>query len=180
VWVTCTVAFGWLQVVGRQPETCRGSRHHKVIVKLNVYWVGYVIVIHNDTRSTKRQISLNNFEFLFNLAMCLEPSRPKHNKHVNLPHPFLNSFNVDTPASKHSIPLISILVHSIHCLAAQLKSIARFKIKSHFSDSFTTTFSLNMQGKWHCTYHFMCNRLDVHWKCGMLLQVPTCSNYSYY
>jgi hypothetical protein len=26
------------------PETCRGSRHNKVIVKVKVYKVGYVIV----------------------------------------------------------------------------------------------------------------------------------------
>jgi hypothetical protein len=26
------------------PETCKGSRHNKVIVKVNVYQVGYVIV----------------------------------------------------------------------------------------------------------------------------------------
>jgi hypothetical protein len=38
------------------PETCRGLRHNKVIVKVNVYVVGYVIVIHNDNRSTKYQI----------------------------------------------------------------------------------------------------------------------------
>jgi hypothetical protein len=34
-------------------ETCRGSRHNKVIVKVKVNQVGYVIVIHNDTRSTE-------------------------------------------------------------------------------------------------------------------------------
>jgi hypothetical protein len=39
------------------PETCRESRHNKVIVKMKMYYVGYVIVIHNDTRSTERQIS---------------------------------------------------------------------------------------------------------------------------
>jgi hypothetical protein len=38
------------------PETCTGSRHNKVIVKVKVYKVGYVIVIHNDTRSTKCQM----------------------------------------------------------------------------------------------------------------------------
>jgi hypothetical protein len=37
------------------PETCRGLRHNKVIVKLKVYEVGYIIVIHNDTWSTKYQ-----------------------------------------------------------------------------------------------------------------------------
>jgi hypothetical protein len=31
------------------PETFRGLRHNKVIVKVKVYEVGYVIVIHNDT-----------------------------------------------------------------------------------------------------------------------------------
>jgi hypothetical protein len=45
--------------VGRlTPETCRGSRHNKVIVKVKVYYVGYVIVIHNVTRSTKCQIDV--------------------------------------------------------------------------------------------------------------------------
>jgi hypothetical protein len=40
--------------VGRlMPETCRGLRHDHVIVNVKVYEVGYVIVIHNDTRSTK-------------------------------------------------------------------------------------------------------------------------------
>jgi hypothetical protein len=38
------------------PETCRGSRHNKVNVKVKVYYIGYVIVIHNDTRSTECQI----------------------------------------------------------------------------------------------------------------------------
>jgi hypothetical protein len=28
------------------PEACRGSRHKKVIVKVKVHYVGYVIVIH--------------------------------------------------------------------------------------------------------------------------------------
>jgi hypothetical protein len=37
------------------PETCRELRHNKVFVKVKVYSVGYVIVIHNDTRSTKYQ-----------------------------------------------------------------------------------------------------------------------------
>jgi hypothetical protein len=32
------------------PETCRGLRHDKVFVKVKVYRVGYVIVIHNDTQ----------------------------------------------------------------------------------------------------------------------------------
>jgi hypothetical protein len=89
------IAVGWLQVLGRPaksykctqltpktfsvvvhedgsltPETCRGSTHNKVIVKVELYLAGYVIlvyndtrstecyviVIHNDTRSTKRQI----------------------------------------------------------------------------------------------------------------------------
>jgi hypothetical protein len=40
------------------PKTCRGSRHNKVIVKVKVYYVGYVIVIHNETRSTKYQTYL--------------------------------------------------------------------------------------------------------------------------
>jgi hypothetical protein len=38
------------------PETCRGLRHGGVLVKVKVYWVGYIIVIHNDTRSTKYKI----------------------------------------------------------------------------------------------------------------------------
>jgi hypothetical protein len=38
-----------------KPETCRGLRHNKVILKVKVYYVGYVIVIRNDTRSTKHQ-----------------------------------------------------------------------------------------------------------------------------
>jgi hypothetical protein len=42
------------------PETCRGLRHNKVILKVKVYYVGYVIVIHNDTQSTKYQIGNNN------------------------------------------------------------------------------------------------------------------------
>jgi hypothetical protein len=29
-----------------------------VILKVKLYYVGYVIVIHNDTRSTKRQIGV--------------------------------------------------------------------------------------------------------------------------
>jgi hypothetical protein len=33
----------------------KGLRHNNVIVKVKVYEVGYVIVIHNDTRSTKYQ-----------------------------------------------------------------------------------------------------------------------------
>jgi hypothetical protein len=37
------------------PETCRRLRHNKVIVKVTVYEVSYVIVIHNDTLSTKYQ-----------------------------------------------------------------------------------------------------------------------------
>jgi hypothetical protein len=31
------------------PETCRGLLHNQVFVKVKVYKVGYVIVIHNDT-----------------------------------------------------------------------------------------------------------------------------------
>jgi hypothetical protein len=60
------VAVGWLQVVPTTcnqptdrrvtPETCRGLRDNKVFVIVKVYKVGYVIVIHNDTRSTKYQI----------------------------------------------------------------------------------------------------------------------------
>jgi hypothetical protein len=42
------------------PETCRGLRHDKVIVKVKVYQVGYVIVIHNDTRSTKYQMYISS------------------------------------------------------------------------------------------------------------------------
>jgi hypothetical protein len=72
------VAVGWLQVVGRlttandpaatsarkltpktasvvppedgrlTPETCTGLRHNKVFVKVKVYSVGYVIVIHGQ------------------------------------------------------------------------------------------------------------------------------------
>jgi hypothetical protein len=38
------------------PETCRGLQHNKVFVKVKVYLVGYVIVIHNDTRSTNYQM----------------------------------------------------------------------------------------------------------------------------
>jgi hypothetical protein len=38
------------------PETCRGLRHIEVIMKVKVYEVGYVIVIHNYTRSTKYQM----------------------------------------------------------------------------------------------------------------------------
>jgi hypothetical protein len=30
------------------PETCRGSRHNEVIVKVKVYQVGYFIVIHRS------------------------------------------------------------------------------------------------------------------------------------
>jgi hypothetical protein len=41
------------------PKTCRGSRHNKVIVKVKVYQVGYVIEIHNDTWSTKCQTLKN-------------------------------------------------------------------------------------------------------------------------
>jgi hypothetical protein len=35
------------------PETCRGLRHNKVFMKVKVYLVGYAVVIHNDTLSTK-------------------------------------------------------------------------------------------------------------------------------
>jgi hypothetical protein len=35
------------------PETCTGLRNNKVFVKVKVYYVGYAIVIHNDTRSNK-------------------------------------------------------------------------------------------------------------------------------
>jgi hypothetical protein len=47
-----------------KPETCRGLRHNKVIVQVKVYYVGYVIVIHNDTRSTKYQMNLINYAHL--------------------------------------------------------------------------------------------------------------------
>jgi hypothetical protein len=39
------------------PETCRGLRHNRVFVKVKVYYVGSVIVIHNDLRSIKYQVS---------------------------------------------------------------------------------------------------------------------------
>jgi hypothetical protein len=38
-----------------RPKHVKGLRHNKVIVKVKVYQVGYVIVIHIDTRSTKHQ-----------------------------------------------------------------------------------------------------------------------------
>jgi hypothetical protein len=41
------------------PETYRELRHNKLLVKVKVYQVGYVVVMHNYTRSTKRQKSYN-------------------------------------------------------------------------------------------------------------------------
>jgi hypothetical protein len=57
------------------PETRRVLRHNKVIVKVKVYEVGYVIVIHNGTRSIKYQIQ-GYFEvclfFKINVIMYLK------------------------------------------------------------------------------------------------------------
>jgi hypothetical protein len=53
------------------PKTYRGSRHSKVMVKVKVRWVGYNIVIHNDTRSIKYQICLYFVHsFIHSTAMC--------------------------------------------------------------------------------------------------------------
>jgi hypothetical protein len=51
------------------PETCRGLRHNKVIVK--VYYVGYTTVIHNDTQSIKYQIYICNCWYKFFLIFHL-------------------------------------------------------------------------------------------------------------
>jgi hypothetical protein len=39
-----------------EKRLCRRLRHNKMTVKVKVYSVGYVIVIHNATRPTKYQI----------------------------------------------------------------------------------------------------------------------------
>jgi len=86
-------------------------------------------------------ISLYNFKFLFNSAICFESYRPKHNTDIHLSYPFLIPYNFDTPASQHVIPLISFLVqHSLHGLASQMKAMPPFTVNKLFSDIFAATF----------------------------------------
>jgi hypothetical protein len=72
VWVACIVALGWLQFV---------------------YYVGYVIVIHNDTRSTKCQIpvTLRNANRISNSVVVFATNR--HISSTSTNPTFQHNFN---------------------------------------------------------------------------------------
>jgi hypothetical protein len=130
------VAVDWLKVVGRLVYWawgcgCRSGglvgcgMPNKVFVKLKVYEVGYAIVIHNDTRSTKYQkcvVIITNHQashftiiFYFRALLSLWHNTSFSSQFSNTFR--LRSLNVtDQVSHPHKTPVKTLLLYVLICL----------------------------------------------------------------